>query len=875
VRRSVALATMIGSGFAGLGYQIVWTQQGALWLGHEAAAMLAVVAAFFGGLAAGSLALGTRIERSPNPLRWYAACELAIGAWSVVLAFALPRVSGSLLDAIGADAAPWRQWTLAFGGTFVVLLPATAAMGATLPAMERAIRNAGWQAATVAWLYAGNTAGAVVGVLAGALVLIPTLGLQATALCCATVNVVCAAIAWYVAREAPRQIPREAPRGLLGDAGLRSATPGGAAVLAVLATTGFLGVAYEVLVLRVVSQVAEDTVYTFALALAVYLVGTTVGAAIYARASRGAVAVATLRGPLLGVQALACLAGIGSLWGAQRTHDAVLALTGPGVAGSLAAEAVLAALAFVVPTIAMGALFSHLCAEALHERVPLGRALAVNTLGAALAPPLAGVVFAPLLGPKIALLLLVCGYLVLAVSALARRDPPASRPWALLAVAGGTSAVLALFAPALAFVDVPAGGRVLDYREGITAAVSVVEDSGGVARLRINNRQQEGSSGTLLADGRQALLPMLLHPAPHRALFLGLGTGVTAFTAAAERGVDVTAVELLPEVVDVSGRFTREFGADPRRPAIVAADARRFVRTSPDRWDVIVADNFHPARSGSGSLYTVEHFAAVRARLAPGGLFCQWLPLHQLDLPTLAIVVRSFLTAFPRATAVLATHSLDTPVLGLVGTAGDVPFDVDAIRRRVASYAGETPAAAFGFDDELSVVGSFVAGADALAAFASEATVNTDDRPIVAYRAPRVTYAPDTLPRERLAMLLDRLTPAMGSVIARMDSRDEARIAAYWVARTRFLRAGMNVRPTADPEAMLAQVQAPLLHVLRTSPEFRPAYDPLFRLAVALAGRDDARATELLEELERLQPARTEARDALLRLLASRAVTER
>jgi spermidine synthase len=49
---------MVASGFAALGYQIVWTQQSALWLGHEAAAVLAVVAAFFGGLAVGALALG-------------------------------------------------------------------------------------------------------------------------------------------------------------------------------------------------------------------------------------------------------------------------------------------------------------------------------------------------------------------------------------------------------------------------------------------------------------------------------------------------------------------------------------------------------------------------------------------------------------------------------------------------------------------------------------------------------------------------------------------------------------------------------------------------------------------------------------------------
>ena len=45
---------------------------------------------------------------------------------------------------------------------------------------------------------------------------------------------------------------------------------------------------------------------------------------------------------------------------------------------------------------------------------------------------------------------------------------------------------------------------------------------------------------------------------------------------------------------------------------------------------MIVADLFVPWQAGAASLWTREHFAAVRARLAPGGLFCQWLPLYQL-----------------------------------------------------------------------------------------------------------------------------------------------------------------------------------------------------------------------------------------------------
>ncbi len=87
--------------------------------------------------------------------------------------------------------------------------------------------------------------------------------------------------------------------------------------------------------------------------------------------------------------------------------------------------------------------------------------------------------------------------------------------------------------------------------------VSVIDDARGVATLHINNRQQEGSSATLLADARQGLLPILLHPAPHRALFLGLGTGVTARSAAEDLNLRVDAVELLPEVIAASARLRR------------------------------------------------------------------------------------------------------------------------------------------------------------------------------------------------------------------------------------------------------------------------------------------------------------------------------
>jgi spermidine synthase len=827
-----ALPLMALSGFAALGYQIVWTQQSALWLGHETAAILAVLSAFFGGMGLGSWSLARRIDASPHPARWYAACEVVIALWSLVLVLSMAPVSRLLLEWIGPHPAPAWNALVVFCGTFVLLLPATAAMGATLPAMERVLAGLPVRHAPIGMLYASNTLGAVLGVLAAAFVLVPSLGMARTAAICVAANLLCAVLAWT--RPAPlgppAPIAHRASRSLLWP----------------LALTGFLGIGYEVLVVRVLSQSAENTVYTFAMLLSVYLVGTAIGAAAYAR--RGAAPFEMTRDRLLRAASLACLAGVLALEFAGPIQSVTRSWLGHGMGAALAAEAVVAIAAFLPATMVMGALFSHLAAQARAGGARFGHALGVNTAAAACAPPLFSLAL-PWIGAKAALLLVAVAYL-LAASVGAWRAAPQ------LACAAAAAA-LAVWMPPLGPVRVPDGGRLVSRIEGTGATVSVVEAGDGTRTLHINNRQQEGSSATWFADARQAVLPLRLHPAPRAALFLGLGTGVTARAATDDVALRVDAVELLPEVVAASHYFAPETASAPRLRVHVA-DARRFVRTTGTSYDVIVADNFHPARSGSAALYTVEHFEVVRARLAPAGVFCQWLPLHQLDLDTLRSIVRSFMEVYPQSWALLATHSLDTPVLGLVARRDGGLLAATGTSRSMPSLE------ALGLVDDLAVYGSFVAGPASLARFATGAPLNTDDRPIVAYRAPTVTYAPDSAPRDRLLALLAEVDIEPIDLLANTPvAPGNRRLAAYWAARDRYLEIGSSVRPTADVAQMLAQVREPLLDVLHMSPDFQPAYEPLLRMATELARRDAGAARALLARLAQIRPERVETAQAL------------
>ncbi len=183
--------------------------------------------------------------------------------------------------------------------------------------------------------------------------------------------------------------------------------------------------------------------------------------------------------------------------------------------------------------------------------------------------------------------------------------------------------------------------------------------------------------------------------------------------------------------------------------------------------------------------------------------------------------MRSFIAVYPRSYAILATNSLDTPVIGLVARSDDNRFDLQQIRARLASAAVEHSSAELAIEDDLALLGTFIADPRALERFAGEAPLNTDDRPIVAYRAPRLVYAADSLPRDRLLELLQ--TSRHRSWRAHRIDRHAAgaaRLSAYWSARDRFIEVGRDVQPTSDVEQMLAQVREGLLGRAADQPGF-------------------------------------------------------
>ncbi len=865
LNRSLFSSVVILSGFAGLGYQMVWSRMLAVSLGHEVAAVLAVVAAFFVGLAIGGFTLNNQIHKSTHPQRWYVGFELLIAAWSLVLIFIIPFYNQWTAQVIGVNPSPFWHWFVAFSASLLLLLPATFSMGATLPALERYWSGiATGSGSKVARLYALNTLGAVIGTLFTSFVLIQSFGLNATLLLLACCNCVCAAVLSVAEGQVTHATSQSARGTERGSAYFRKL------LFVILFLTGLLGIGYEVIVVRLLSQILENTIYTFAAVLSVYLLGTAIGASVYQNVQKKislysewySVFSALLIGTVLSSSfCILCL-----YWSAGIYQSLWLQL-GQGFFSAVFAELFVAGLVFFIPTAFMGALFSHLASRA-KEEFGLGRALGVNTLGASIAPLLFGVVLLPLLGAKTTLVLLLYSYCcigILVLSSLSLRHRVAYLA-PLLCIT-----VITLSPLKFQFIELPDGSRLLKHQEGVMATVAVVEDAAGHKHLKVNNHFTMGGTSSRFSDHRQTHIPLLLHGNASSLLYLGLGTGISFEAAQYYPNLSTTGVDLIPEVLPLISEFGVDVagGSWSSKPKLRAADARRYILADKSKYDVIVGEIFHPSRDGAGALYTAEHFSAIKNRLMKEGVFYQWLPLFQLDIPTLKIIVRTFTEVFPNSHMYLGHLSLTQPILCLAGSEKEFIFHEQWLLNKVSSPALQRELVSSRLNSDYALFGSLLAAKEQLVNFSKDAKINTDNHPVVSFQAPHFVYSSEEPADTRLLRLIDSFSD--GDNLFRYFGAEEfqAELERYRQARDEFIRVGVAHPPGSDLSAWAKQVTPELLKIVSNSKQFTPAYRTLLGAAQSVAERDPRLAYAMLMSLENVAPEFSEARQLAQRIFGS------
>ncbi len=631
------------SGLVALAYQIVWVRVLGLVVGNSLWATVGVVAAYMGGMAAGSALVAALAGRLRHHLRLYAAAE-AVAALAALLTTPAAGLLSRLVAHLGAE--PLAGWGLPLLGRLVVswcfLALPTVAMGATLPLLVERVQAQAGLVPRVAWLYSVNTFGAVVGIVVTAFLALPSLGQRATLSAAALVGLAVATAAWWAEPRLPGVTRPRQPFQLAGRSWL-----------VFPAFFGFVALSCELVWTRILLLHLGSRVYTFALILAVYLAGIALGA-VLARGGTGAPQgkLARWQAVLAGLLALQplLLARFGDVL------EAAASLLRPaGFAGLQLALAAAVAVVLLPPTVAFGASFP-LAVGAFPAAGPegsrAGAVAAANTLGGILGTVAAPLLLVPLVGSQRTLLLLAGGCAaaaaLLASSGLVRRLAVAAVP---LLGAG-----LALPPPHLVLrgAAVVGEGESEALWESASATVMVrrVEDARGTWRsLELNGVNVAGTSPELWAIQRlQGHLPLLLHPHPRSVLHIGFGSGGTAWAVAQHPVQRIMIAEISPEVLTVARRFFPDVNhgvlSDPR-VQVVLNDGRNVLLAGTERFDVILSDSIHPVYAGNSTLYTREYFRQCAGRLADEGVVSMWLPMYSLSTTSFLSILRAFSEVFP------------------------------------------------------------------------------------------------------------------------------------------------------------------------------------------------------------------------------------
>lgn len=728
---------LVASGIAALTYQVTWVRLLGLSMGSASASVSTVLAAFFMGLALGSL-LAPRLTRSGvNSLKVYLWLEVAMGLSGLALLPILLNLDElmAMVPELG------RALPTKFVITLALLAIPTICMGATFPVMATLLvrRNAD-VGQRLGELYSLNTLGAALGAGLAGFVFIPNLGLDGAIFLAAGINLSIALSGLKLSRtftlppheaDPTTQAPQESGKGNF-------------AALIVLAATGGVSIATEVAWTKYLGIFTGTTVFGFAAMLTIFLFGIATGSWSVRRYLNA------LKEPfawLAAGLALACAALFYTLAGLTylpNLYESVNAGGNSAIVREWLKYGIIFVLLFPA-TFLFGALFplnlALYCGSLGGVRSGVSRAYAVNTLASIIGSVAAGFFLIPQFGTHA--VLSGAAWILLATAAIVSLQKMAPRRRMALASLMTVTAAGATQVPTLDFknyigsvryeFDKDAAKSKPDFlflKEGRISVISMVSYDGKKAKLQANGLNEsvidlKDRYNTLPAETMLAYMPYFLHPQPKSAFVLGYGGGITtqAFTDTDIESIRV--VELEPAVVDAGRSLANGPAralADPR-VRLDFDDARITLLLEKTKYDLIASQPSHPWLAGAASVFTKEFFQIVNSRLKQDGIYSQWINLFRMDVTTLRSLMRAFYDVFPYG---MVIAEMETGDLILIGSAHALHFDPARVEPRISREAIARTLSHKEIYTAMDVIWYFCLSREQAVKFAGDAEPNTD-----------------------------------------------------------------------------------------------------------------------------------------------------
>ncbi len=732
------LLLFAGSGCAALVYEVVWFQLLQLVIGSSAVSLGVLLGTYMGGMCLGSLLLPRIVSARQHPLRVYAWLELGIGFFGIAVLFGIPYVDRFYTASIGHG----LPGILLRGVVSAVcLLPPTLLMGASLPAIARRVESTPHGVAWLGLFYGGNIAGAVFGCLLAGFYLLRVFDMAIATYVAAAINVVVAMIGFGLASATAYRAPHT-ERVQVSSA----ITSGSWPVLVAIGLSGLCALGAEVIWTRLLSLMLGATVYTFSIILAVFLLGLGIGSSVGSLVSR------QIARPRLALACCQILLAAAIAWTAYTLVNSLPYWPiDPRLSRSpwfnFEIDLMRCIWSILPATCLWGASFPlALAAIASPENDPgrlVGEVYAANTVGGIVGALGISMLLIPLAGTQQSERVLIGLSAVAALIVLAAG--PAWRFAGMIAVAAGAGVVSLLiwsvsdvpwvaiaYGRRMATTDSP--GTLLYKGEGMNSSIVFSELPDGKVYFHVSGKVEASTEPydmrlqRMLAD-----VPALIHPNPQSVLVVGFGAGVTAgsFVPYPEIG-KIVICEIERLIPRASALYFREQNYnvfhDPRT-TVVYDDARHFILTTRDKFDIITSDPIHPWVKGTSTLYSKEYFELCKRHLNPGGVVTQWVPLYESDLETVKSELATFFDVFPNGTIWGNDISGEGYDIVLLGQAEPTRINLDQVRERLTRpdhFRVVRSLQDVGFQSAVDLFSTYAGRAADLATWLKGAQINRD-----------------------------------------------------------------------------------------------------------------------------------------------------
>ena len=833
------------SGAAGLIYQVAWGKELGLIFGHTVYAIATVLAVFMAGLAAGSAYLGSWNEQHRKPIVLYAWIELAVaaaGAFSLVGLVGVRVLYLTVSPAIGGSTS--LLLVLRFLGIAVVLFIPTFLMGGTLPILVRGLTREDEFGARISRLYWVNTLGAVTGTLVAGFVLLPTLGLRLTITCAVALNVLAGLIALRLASrsseaEAGSSPSSAAENGLSETATEDTPQPSRRFLFFAFGMVGATAIAYEVAWTRLLATTLGSSTYAFTLMLATFLAGIVIGSVIFERwlvHSRRPVSLVTFSRTQT-YTGLAALIFLGLFQYLPAIIPPVLRVAHESFGGLILAQFVSSALAMLPTAIIFGfnfpaviLLISGGAPSKCGYSAVVGRAYACNTFGAIAGAVVTGFWLIPALGSFRVVAFIGAANLLLALAAEGLSVPRRTVSLAcngllvLTVILAGFSSIvynraLSAFSTVLYFNS--HGGRLTPAENAATVDLPFVAD-GLNATIAVNqtdnyfalttNGKVDASSADTSTQLLLGHLGAVVDKSPRRVLIVGFGSGMTVSAIARYPDIErIDCAEIEPAVIAAAPyleKLNRGVLRDPR-VHLLMDDARNLLLTSREQYDLIISEPSNPWIAGIATLFTDEYYAAAREHLSPGGRFIQWIQGYSLDPGDLRMILATLSRHFPETT-LWQVPGGDFIALNRTETS---PLKFDRLRALWQVPGLQEDYETLELRHPEGLVAYYALNDSAVQQIAAGSVLNTDDRTLLEYHAPRALLNGSLL-ETNAKLVAENREGLLPSNLDRSEIRRALEASAETSLRLRnnemavaCLKALENEQPSANLEILRGLVQ--------------------------------------------------------------------